>query len=534
MPIWDDLSTIEQRVRIADLIGRWWRIDILVVADTIVSLGPEHHPNNMNEDYFGMAHLLGVLEGVGRVVKAHRQSDPLGAANVIENFNFAAHDLSQYDQIWLLGYGSGVLPTDQQAAIARFMNAGGGVFATGDHASLGSMLAGALPRVRSMRRWASPPPPLGPTRVDTTRPDLNDVVVFENQSDDIPQKMRLRFYEWRKSGYTRQVYPHPLLCSRWGPIDHFPDHMHEGEVVVPDDLEAVMTLGGETFEEYPKDRNGVRVSPEIVAWGYTTGRASPEVMGDVHVGDPGVANARWTGAVGAYDGRRCGVGRVVVDSTWHHFFDINLIGDNAANRPGVTDPRAPIWRKGFTYSPEGQAVLERFDQYIRNIVRWLSPGIGIVGGLDGLVVQTAMTHHVREVLETTKLSPAALGAYAWPYALRLAPPCTIMQFVFPPIYEVVDIPIPPWERPPGPDPDMDEPVWMISPRELAEAALGGALLAFAELEGVEALEDGRGAGQLRRGAQAAVAGLVEEELARAQISLERLGEIHRRLRIQAA
>src|SRR5690606_9227546 len=160
MPIWDDLTNIEHRTRIADLIARWWRIDILIVADTIVSLGPEHHPDNMNENYFGMAHLLGVLEGMGRVVKAHRQTDPLGAPNVIENFNYAAHDLSQYDQIWLMGYGSGVLRTDQQAAIARFMNAGGGVFATGEHASPGSMLAGALPRVRSLRRWA-PPPQIG-------------------------------------------------------------------------------------------------------------------------------------------------------------------------------------------------------------------------------------------------------------------------------------------------------------------------------------------------------------------------------------
>src|SRR5690606_33965193 len=274
--------------------------------------------------------------------------------------------------------------------------------------------------------------------------------------------------------------------------------------------------------------------PEIVAWGYTTGRASPAVMGDVHVGDRGVANARWTGAVGAYDGRRCGVGRVVVDSTWHHFLDINLIGDNAANRPGVTDPRAAIWRKGFTYSPEGQAVLERFDQYIRNIVRWLSPGVGVVSGLDGLVVQTAMTHQVREVLETTRLSPAALGAYAWPYALRLAPPCTIMQFVFPPTYDVVDIPIPPWERPPGPNPVKDDLGWAIRPQELAEAALGGALSAFAELPSVDALADGKGAEQLRRGARAAVAGLVEEELTRTEAAVKQLAEIQGRLRQQAS
>lgn len=528
MPIWSDLIDIKQHRRISELIGRWWRIDILVVADSIVSLGPEHHPNNMNEDFFGMAHLLGVLESMGSVTKAHRQTDPLDAPGVIENFSFAAHDLSQYDQIWLLGYGSGVLPVDQQAAIAKFMNAGGGVFATGDHASLGSALAGNLPRVRSMRHWSAPPPPLGVTRVDTTRPDASNVVVFENQSDDIPQKLRLKFYEWRRGAWTREVYPHPVLCSRWGAIDEFPDHMHEGEVVVPDDLDQVMSLGGATFDEYPRDSSGQRVSPEVVAWGYTTGRASPAVMGDVHVGDPGPANARWTGAVGVYDGKRCGVGRVVVDSTWHHFFDINLIGDNAANRPSVTDPRAPIWRKGFTYSPQGQAVLDKFDQYIRNIVRWLSPGVGVVGGLDGLVVQTAMTHHVREVLETTRLSPAAIGAYAWEYALRLAPPCTIMQFVFPPLYEVIDVRIPPWEDPrPGPDPG-PEP-WPISPRQTAEAALGGALLAFAELESLDLLADEKGVRALRVGAQYAVAGLVREEYARSEAALKQLGEARQRL-----
>jgi hypothetical protein len=139
---------------------------------------------------------------------------------------------------------------------------------------------------------------------------------------------------------------------------------------------------------------------------------------------------------------------------------------------------------------------------------------------------------VREVLETTKLSPAALGAYAWPYALRLAPPCTIMQFVFPPIYEVIDIRIPPWEQPPGPGPDPgpNDLGWTIGPRHLAEAALGGALLAFAELEGVDALAGEKGAYHLRRGAQIAVAEVVEEERVRAEVALKRLNDISGRLR----
>ena len=38
-------------------------------------------------------------------------------------------------------------------AIAAWMNAGGGVFATGDHALLGASMCHKIPRVRSMRKW---------------------------------------------------------------------------------------------------------------------------------------------------------------------------------------------------------------------------------------------------------------------------------------------------------------------------------------------------------------------------------------------
>ena len=100
-----------------DLIRRWWQIDILVVTDTIVSFGPEHNPNNLNESFFGMSHLIGVLEGVGSVTKAHRTTDPFGTAGVIPNFHFDAHDLSIYDQIWLIGWDSSTTlsPTEHDA-----------------------------------------------------------------------------------------------------------------------------------------------------------------------------------------------------------------------------------------------------------------------------------------------------------------------------------------------------------------------------------------------------------------------------------
>lgn len=78
MTIWKEMLDPERRVRLSDLIGRWLVLDILVVTDTIVSFGPEHDPRNLNEDYFGMSHLMGVLQGIGRVTKAHRGTDPLG------------------------------------------------------------------------------------------------------------------------------------------------------------------------------------------------------------------------------------------------------------------------------------------------------------------------------------------------------------------------------------------------------------------------------------------------------------------------
>lgn len=530
MPILEDLLDVRVHGPLSELLEKWWRTKVLIVADTIVSLGPEQHPNNMNESYFGMGHLLSVLGGVAWVTKAHRGTDPLGAPSVIANFRFDQHDLSAYDQIWLLGYGSGVLPVPEQAAIAAFMNAGGGLFATGDHATLGSALAGQLPRVRSMRRWNAPPP-LGPTRVDTTQPDANNIVVFENQSDDIPQKLLLKFYSWREGAIRREVYPHPVLCSRWGPIEVFPDHMHEGEVVDPAKLDEVMTLGSLTFDEYPKNAGGDRVAPQIVAWGKSTGRASPEVMSDVHVGADDPSNVRWTGAVGVYDGRQCGVGRVVVDSTWHHFFDINLIGDNAANRASVTDPRKPIWQKGFTYSPQGQAALDRIDDYFRNIVRWLSPGAGSFNHFNAVVAQIALNHQVREVLETTHLSPLELGAYAWEHAVRYAPPCTLTEWMLEPILEIIEIPVFPWDPDPGPlEPgDIRSRGWPAPLRQTAQTALGGALLAFAGLDSVKALQDEGGDQTLRDGARKAVHGYVRQEVAYNQARAESLSALDKRL-----
>lgn len=475
------LDDIKARAQLTDLIRFWRRRRILVVTDGIVSFGPEHDPNNLQESYFGMSHLMSVLSGQGEVTRAHRQIDPLHAAGVIENFRFDAHDLTAYDQIWLMGYNSyPPLSAAEQEKLARFMNGGGGVFATGDHENLGAAISSQLPRVRSMRHWSAPPSALGSDRIDTTMPDHNGVLVFENQSDDIPQTLTLKWYVWGETALFLRRYPHPLLCSPAGPITEFPDHMHEGEVVAPTDLTQSMSVNGYTFDEYPKTSDGTRLPPEIVAWGRSEGRPDPEVMSGIHTGSTQASASRLSGTVGAYDGRRVGVGRVVVDATWHHFFDINLIGDNAANRPGFNDPRKALWSKGFTYSAEGQQTLAQIDQYYRNIVNWLSPN-WFLDLWGALVIELALHRDMRELLAGRSLDTASIGAAAWQIARRLHPPCLVIEIssVFWDLPRLKPRRFGPWDWPyPAPDDGPGDPPLPFE--WLAKVALGAGVQVMSE------------------------------------------------------
>lgn len=64
------------------------------------------------------------------------------------------------------------------------------------------------------------------------------------------------------------------------------------------------------------------------------------------------------------DGHRANVGRVLVDATWHHFFNVNLRGEI-----NNTDP---VQAAGFYGSASGLVALERIKNYYRNIGVWLA------------------------------------------------------------------------------------------------------------------------------------------------------------------
>lgn len=352
-------------------------VRVLVVADGIFNFTKQ---TDITDDTFTIFTLVDTLNGSSFpqiiVHTAHRQGDPLATITMPFNFATSIPDLSVYDEIWMFGYlgsnfgGSGRLNFISEAelqAIAKFMDGGGGVLATGDHDGLGSLMCGKILRVRSMRKWFAQTdndpsipvqaprnwPAIGPTRADTLQPDHDGNWNFDNQSDDIPQSLDF------PNGTV-----HPILLGPNGPISRFPDHMHEGEVITPWTLWDPLTFNGQQFVEYP----GHQEAPRIIATGKVIGgHATPlegsqcEQVNFIGAKDPTVANDNLA-ILCVYDGHNAGVGRVVTDSSFHHYIDLNLIGDPC----GIDDKQ-----RGFG-TAAGQDILADIKSFYINTAVWLA------------------------------------------------------------------------------------------------------------------------------------------------------------------
>jgi hypothetical protein len=310
--------------------------------------------------------------------------------------------LSDYDMVLFFAISPELsedeIPEELQReaeAVALFMEKGGGFFATGDHENYGQALCQFIPRVRSMRRWyfdgpgpdGEPvaPSALGADRNDTLQPDRDGRFIFENQSDDIPQPIEPSLYQQGHDCKGRcgvaGRFPHPLLCSPDGPITLLPDHMHEGICEVPENLAGrTFRIGESPFREYPPcPSTGEALAPEVIATGKVLGgHPSPAFNCEIHTPASELTVSRTFGLIGAWDGHRAGKGRVVVDSTFHHFVNINLTGDCYLSQvPGVSPEDQRFF--GF-YVPDpsrGGRVPSReyllIQWYYRNIIYWLLP-----------------------------------------------------------------------------------------------------------------------------------------------------------------
>lgn len=236
-----------------------------------------------------------------------------------------------------------------------WMNAGGGVFATGDHDYLGASMCHRIPRVGTMRKWTNAdgvPPINGVTRLDTNQPfnsnQENGLEIIPNsvEGDNLPQKIEWVPFRTLHSGLFVKRQPHTLLCHPdYGVIDVMPDHPHEGLCQEPDDIDFNANMKFVNEKEYPTFA-GYQPKPKILAYGHVVARNNFA---------KGPVNSRRFPMISAYDGRERNTtptGRVVVDSTWHHWFNMNISGLEA-------DTSSTNWAK--------------ISRYYLNIARWLAP-----------------------------------------------------------------------------------------------------------------------------------------------------------------
>jgi hypothetical protein len=273
-----------------------------------------------------------------------------------------------FDQVWVfglhqinkqrfsLGIGGGgpesELDRDEVSALRTRMDAGLGVLVTGDHANerpegaldnpespipddarneqflgLGRALGRSIPRAGMLRDWEGKP-------TANPRHSFNtQVIAFGTsltqigfQKDPIPQQLILKtFNERGKPSFEGR--PHPLFFYRQGTaILLYPDHLHEGAVTLPAELDEKL---------WPKTIDGFQPQPRIVAHGVDK------------------RNARKLKLIAVYDGDAVNAGRIVADSTWHHYFNVNL-----REFPPGSAPLTPA---------------DQIGQYYANLALWLSP-----------------------------------------------------------------------------------------------------------------------------------------------------------------
>lgn len=498
---------------------------------------------------FGLATLVDILRNCRRfyvrfdITLAHLQAGvsdaavQVGAAGItrsikgfqFDNPNHFAADM--YDEVWMFGietnyyrtFGNGqpIYPNRQSnpgqypadrlgnaelAALTGHMNSGRGVFATGDHGSLGNALCGSVDRVRNMRYWADfNQIPGGEGEVgmaNARRNDTNEIghdpgSQFSDQSDDVPQTLDLKLYSTPFGVLRNAMYPHPLLCSHLGRIDVFPDHPHEGQCRVPGALTGNCVDGS---DEYPNATDGSgRLSPETIADGRV--KAGNTASSNHGLNLKAAAQAHSFPVISAYDGHRCGVGRISCDSTWHHFINVNLIGivegagfDDFLKPSGQGTPGTDASKHdGFMSSASGRAALDKITEYFLNIGVWIAP-VGKIAQMNDVFWWELIWSD--RLVEATLVRPELtfdsihlhdfyfIGLHARDVLGRLASPCQTIEWTLV-LIDKLWPEILPWIDPWGPiqkDFPFPEPgpfPW-LDVQPLVDIAVGGALVALRE------------------------------------------------------
>lgn len=270
--------------------------------------------------------------------------------------------LSDYDELWMFGFGSegnsekepeNELTDDEVKNLCDWMKTGG-VMVTGDHSQIsndenaclngadpntffsrGFTIGQKIPRAGQLRVWKGPPTNclVAANEIEKSQTyNTNATGTCANNNLDA-DCLEMDEFPQRLEGLGQP--PHFLFCYDLDenkvpiPVSFFPDHKHEGRALVPD-----------TYDKCWPSRPP---HPQVVAKGRDKRFPLKE---------------RVYSLVVAYDGDPADVGRIVADSSFHHFLDDNLKKIPAMDIVGSPVPGKP---------------LDQIAQFYANLAYWLAP-----------------------------------------------------------------------------------------------------------------------------------------------------------------
>ncbi len=353
------------------------------------------------------------------------------AANGSRTSDLSLQIITLYDQIWVFGFapvGDRTLAVDDDElqALTRWMDErNGGVFATGIAGTMGATLAMRIPRVSTMRHWAKSAAPSPSKRTKGLRSGVRP------SGGRPPQDGHLQLprTQVRDGGLLLSSIPHPVLCggSELGLIDVLPDRSHESWVYEDADVAVDGTTPTGTAE-YPMV-GATWEMPRAISWASTAANPTTAESGlDRTLPETASAPERKFAFIGVYDGHQSGVGRVVVDSTWHHWMDINLLGLKAAATSAMAEQPTLAGARAKSEARQAIANYEKIVRYFVNIAIWLAPPSKQRSMLYAATWRAINGAEVSRSLAATTATDA-LGSLAADALARQVGPCQLDDWV---------------------------------------------------------------------------------------------------------
>lgn len=266
-------------------------------------------------------HLSSVKDKSGKplfqVTARDRESDAEGNDPVLSTL-----DSSDFDELWLFAVdlGTGLTPKDAQG-ITAFHQRGGGIMATRDHQDLGCSLTN-LDQIGAFHFFHTQNPD-----PDSSRHCCDDSFTTAIQWPNYHSGANGNYQTIKHVEPIHELLKNPDSSS--GVIEFFPAHPHEGAVGVS-----------------PNEK-----SAQVIALGKS------------------LVTDRWFNLAVAMDRKKDeqgkSLGRVVAESTFHHFCDYNWDASKGC-------PSFVIEVSGNAMQTEPRALADT-KAYMQNIALWLAP-----------------------------------------------------------------------------------------------------------------------------------------------------------------